>query len=799
MTHNYNISINPVVRAAASLIALLAASASLAEGPVLEEVIVTAQQRSQSVQDIPVSASALMGEGLQKQGISRMEEMTGTVPNLTINKGAFTNVINIRGVASGLNQGFEQSVGMFVDGIYMGRGQQMRIPFMDLERVEILRGAQSVLFGKNTIAGAISMHSTRPGDDFEGRLDASYDPEYGTHSAEVGVSVPLGDSLGLRLAYRRGGSDGYMDNLVDDTNTPWSEEESARLGLQWDISENLQVYLKYQQSTFDTKGRNWEVVLSPSDEALAIYGEDDRDYRHSISNNTGPLVGTDFAFEFSDNNSRNAALQIDYAVDAGTWTLISGYSAYDYHEMHDADWSPQAWIAGDEREDFAQYSQEIRFVSAVGERFDYILGAYAQTSDLEYDEIMAVPYFGEVDVASSLAATDLGLPPGTLLFSNASSQVTGYDRRADTASAFGQVSWRMTEALQLTVGARYVYSETEASHNLFVADLFGNAEYQPEGVDIGGGIGLGPRGADVTLVVWDMIGVEPHRFDKEMREAEDITAGANLQYTWSDDVMSYIRYDKGIKDGGFDPRSVSADPEDFEFQEEMAETVELGVKTTLAGGAAELNVAAFYSQMEDRQVSVFNGGLAFEVSNAGEAESHGVEIDGRWLLTERLMATAALGYIDFEWVKYTRAGCAPSFKGSDKDNGDGTCDLSGETTFGTPELTGFLALDHYFMLSDGIKFASRLSLKYRDDAFVNPGLDPLLVQEAYTLVDLRLALQDIDDDWELALLATNVTDENTMQAGTVIPLSEDTAGGIGAYVATINPPRAISVQGRLRF
>lgn len=166
-------------------LAVLAATTSVAsfnasaETFALEEIVVTAQKREESLMDVPISVNAVSGEKMAEAGITELEGMTAYVPNLTMNQTGIGTVIAIRGISSGINQGFEQSVGQYVDGVYYGRAQLARAPFMDLDRVEVLRGPQSILFGKNSIAGAISMHTARPSEEFEGSITALYEPDHG--------------------------------------------------------------------------------------------------------------------------------------------------------------------------------------------------------------------------------------------------------------------------------------------------------------------------------------------------------------------------------------------------------------------------------------------------------------------------------------------------------------------------------------------------------------------------------------------------------------------------------------------
>tara|TARA_R100000005_G_scaffold94720_1_gene73619 strand:- start:9600 stop:10319 length:720 start_codon:yes stop_codon:yes gene_type:complete len=205
-----------------------ACAANAASAQMLEEVVVTAQKRSQSLQDVPISINAVSGEKLKEAGITRIADLQVYVPNLTMSEAAIGSNIYIRGVGSQVNQGFEQSVGTYVDGIYFGRPRQLRAPFFDLERVEVLRGPQSILFGKNSIAGALNLVSAKPTDEFEGSVSALLEPDHGELETSLVLSGPLSDTLSGRLALRYREMDGFIDNVAKGIDEMETEETVVR-------------------------------------------------------------------------------------------------------------------------------------------------------------------------------------------------------------------------------------------------------------------------------------------------------------------------------------------------------------------------------------------------------------------------------------------------------------------------------------------------------------------------------------------------------------------------------------------
>ena len=190
----------------------MSAALEVAAQPMLEEVIVTATKRAESMQDVPIAISMMSGEKISEQNIQSLDDLAIFMPNVHIAEGGAGDQLFIRGVGSGINYGFEQSVGTFTDGVYFGRGQASRSTFLDVERVEVLKGPQSTLFGKNTVAGAINITTRRPSDEFEGIIEGTMEPEFDGWSTTLTLSGPLTDTLGARVILKREESDGYMDN-----------------------------------------------------------------------------------------------------------------------------------------------------------------------------------------------------------------------------------------------------------------------------------------------------------------------------------------------------------------------------------------------------------------------------------------------------------------------------------------------------------------------------------------------------------------------------------------------------------
>ena len=286
-------------------------------------------------------------------------------------------------------------------------------------------------------------------------------------------------------------------------------------------------------------------------------------------------------------------------------------------------------------------------------------------------------------------------------------------------------------------------------------------------------------------------------------DTHSFTPTVILEWDATDNTMLYANYSRGYKAGGFDGQGALGDPDLFEFVEETVDSVEIGFKSRLAGGAAELNGAFFYVQYEDLQVSVFDGLVGFIVDNAAEAETMGVELDGRWMVTEGLTLSGSAGYLDFEFKEWPEAQCSAGLILAGNTNPDGkTCDYSGRENIFTPEFSASLSADYVLPLSNSLDLRATLDLNYKDSQYVEPTLDDLVKEDSLTQVNARIALEA--GQWTLALVGKNLTDKDSYSFITETPLSASSSksvlgAGYASYTGYQEPPRTIAVQAVYRF
>jgi iron complex outermembrane recepter protein len=789
-----------------------------ADDLMLEEIVVTAQKREQSLQDVPISVSAVDGEKMAEAGINNLADLSAYVPNFQQANSPLGQVLSIRGISSGINQGFEQSVVQYVDDIAMGRGPMARMPFMDLERVEILRGPQNVLFGKNSVGGAISITTAKPTEDFEGSVQVEHENKYGRNEIQTMVSGPLSETVGARLAIRAVEEDGYFDNTSNGDDEQQKEELTARLTLDWTPTDTFNASLKLEHSSFDFEGRGEEVIAGYDSVSPLFTGMSYGEIGEYLTAATGQDIGYEDGTqnrkrqtnndEYSDNETNQVILTMNWDYDAFTITSVTGYVDYKLDEDTDLDLSGLESIRAAQQEKFDQISQEIRFTSPGGETVDWIAGAYYQTWDLEYSQQNVID---DENLTSALSDVGLGLlapsagvtgfnPAASLLTNygvgaafldatasgrqlyslkeiNNTSNIRDYSGDSDTYSVFGQATWNVSEEFRLTLGARYTLEEKDAERSLTIYDTSGG--------------GLTPAGLETQLVMSGVFGVENHAVEDD-RSEESVTGTIIAEWDTSEDLMLYASVSNGFKAGGFDARAGRAD--DFEYEDETVINYEIGTKAELLGGRAQLNAAIFYTDYKDLQVSQFDGTVGFVVGNAAAARSQGIELDGRIMLTEELLLIGSMAYLDYEFKEYEGAACPPK---TTLDTGAVTCDLSGEPNTFAPELSASITLDYITPLSDAFNLHVTMDTSYRSEQYVEATLEPLMEQDSEVNVNARIALEA--DNWILALVGKNLTDNDDIGYSSATPISGSALLQAPTYSGYQVNPRTVAIQAKYNF
>ena len=742
---------------------------------VLEEVMVTATKRSESIQDVPISVAAVSGDMIQDLGIMDMEQLSLLIPNFEINSASILPNLYVRGLGSGASHSIEQSVGRFIDEVYIGRAAINLHGFMDLASVEVLRGPQSTLFGKNTVAGALIMNTAKPTSEFESGFTAStstYETTGGNNEVEGYVSGPLTENLAARLAARYRNADGFYENRLAGPGGPNRDESMVRLSFAWTPTDQTRVDLKLEHAEFDEKGADtgeWGGLGGPPLFVYQLHSPEftpeldwviDVDCSDVIANRDTTGDGqADTAFNTGsfcpsrDQQSQNITLRVEQDFAGGTFTSISAFQEYDYqHRFVGLDMGLASGFRAKRNEDYEGFTQEFRFASTPSDGLDYIVGLYYEDSELsrfQNSSINLVTVFFD--------------PTGAFI-----DRYEPWSQDTQTFAGFGQVKWQFSEDLALILGGRYANEDKDFEFERYFAEYQTNNRLNIPG---------GPGGPPVVAA--------------DSRSESKFTGAVTLQWDYSDNTMLYANFSQGHKTGGFSDR-IDGPGADFEFDEENVDSFEIGAKTTLLDGALALNLALYHMDIEGLQLSTQIPGEipAFAVSNAADSTSRGIEFDSTWAVNSVWTLGANFAYTDAEYDSFPGAECFPGTPVA-PDPATGTCDLAGLPLIFAPELKAALFAD--FSIDNAIGgwgVGGRLDISYSDEFFTDISYEENVRTESFTLYNAVLRLISPSELFTVSLIGKNLTNEE--YCAWCIPSGPN-------ILAAMNPPREIALQLRARF
>ncbi|MAD17762.1 MAG: ligand-gated channel protein [Alteromonadaceae bacterium] len=748
----------------------------------LERIVVTSQKRMQSLQDIPTSIQAFSGEELAKNNIANLLDMSESLPNVHITETSSSKRVFVRGIGSGTNAGFEQSVAMYKDGIYLGRGHQAKFPFLDMERIELVKGPQAVMFGKNATAGALNMSSNPASSIFEGNVKVEIGSDNERRYSAV-VNVPITDDLAVRIAAFDESRDGFLYNQVREQDEASSDSHGVRLTADWQVSDAVKAQFKWEHGNFSTSGSRYQYIIdTPSrDEQIAsdptnpgnvgyrsflLSDTSGLDYTSAVSGDQHP-GGLD---EGNDTSTDNAVLNITYDVNDYEFTSISTYSQYDWDALFDADYSEVSLIRQEYIENYQQFTQEFRVASPTNQTIEYVAGVFYMSSELEHPN--------DVLLGASLLIPEL---PSTSL-----GTLAQFEQEQESYSAFTSATWNMDTNWKANLGLRYQHETKDVTSEQSVYALFEDGT--PEAVQQF-------ANAAAPAISRSLSGAGVHNLATDRSESH-LSPSISLQYFGFTDTMLFANAGIGYKAGGFDGSGLNAsqgteiDPESgFEFEDEKATNYELGIKSEPIKNQLEVNATLFYTKYENLQVSEFNGN-AFVVKNAAETAVKGVEVDARWVIADNWDLTANIALLDFEYQAYD--GAAPTVRQSEL-LGQATQSLTGKTGAFAPDYSGNIALNYEANVFSGYTLSANLALNFTDEFFLEQDLDPLAHQNAYEKINLRIGLLDADDKWSLSLLVNNLTDKSTFSQANDVPVLSY------AHRFLVERPRSVLLQAAFFF
>src|ERR1700722_6099268 len=557
----------------------------------LEEIVVTAQKRSEDLQSVPESVQVISGSQLEEQNQGSLIDLTRTLPSVHISTDAKSNTLFLRGIGSGTgNPGFDQAVAMFADDIYQGRSRMSASTFLDLERIEILKGPQSTFFGNNAIAGALNLVSTKPGDAFDGYMRA-LGGMFEQYALEGAAGGPITDTLQARFAATANGNErGWLTDLTSGDHVPRIHNLAGRLTLVYKPTEALDATLKLEGSHHKTEGAS---VDEPNQWVNCPHPQFPSSFGAPIGGGCAAAIALGVPVGLEKNevsllpgeqnqlSNDEAVLTLNYRRWNHTFTSVTGYSYYDFSLDQNESGLPIPFEQVEWLEHYHQFSQELRVASPTGEPIEYLAGAYFQTDRLSYDQTNTIPFVNPAFQQNPVLASYLPL-----------ADHQGIQQTEHIYSVFGSLTWNATDRLKLTAGLRG--SQVDKEYTAHV--LFGT------GTRLYGGFVGAPL--PVQQYIGSLFGDAQGYSPDLSQSSHALMPSARVQYQFSPDVMGYFRYDRGFLSGGFTGADVFHFGNVNQFGPEYVNAFEVGLKSKWLDDTVLLNVDVFRADYTDLQVSI---------------------------------------------------------------------------------------------------------------------------------------------------------------------------------------------------
>ncbi|KAA1192498.1 TonB-dependent receptor [Pseudohalioglobus sediminis] len=756
-----------------ALASALSLAAPAAAQDVLEEVIVTAQKRSENMLDIPVAMNALSGVKVDEEFITGVESLTRLAPSLTI----LDDDISIRGIGTG---GFalqvEPTVAFSIDGVVLARTSQAFINLIDVERIEVLRGPQGTLFGKNSSAGLVQIITRRPSREAlegEAELQLIEDDQYIFRGA---LSGPLTDSTAAGLSVYYEDNDGFTPNPSVSGKNNGEETYTVRGKIDSDLTDNINLLVTGYVRESDKTGPDlqWRSISEPALQdivsGLGVTADDE--------NETSTSDGQGFE------NTDEWSLQAELNWDVGDFTLtsLSAYMEWEIETRDDVDEQPTPIretrfyyftpspfgnvgpVNFQQRvgQTIDQFSQELRLTSPAGEKLEYIVGAYFQTYELD-DSVRR-----DFDLCT-LPGLILGFPPGppspslvpgqacvdptfSIISLTDASRLVGFpdvngqpaltvaevvrNVKGDNYAVFGQGTYRFTDALALTAGMRYQYDETDLDFEVTIPNIVP-------------GWGFGPA---ATL--------------SDSVSGDGASGKLALQYDVTDDTMVYGSYARGYKGptGVFEGGAIA------DIDAETSDNFEVGLRTAILDNRGFVALTGFWSDYENFQEEQFSAvEQTFILSNVGEVRSRGVELETRANIGEHWVFDAAVSYVDATIEDYPGGPCyvpVTSDPGCVFTPGPGgtvstTKDLAGGDMPNSPDWKYYVSGRYQRDLGgSNLRVFGQLSYAWQDEVNYSISQNPLTVQDDYGILNGNIGFGSQDGTYQVTLFARNLLDED---------------------------------------
>ncbi|WP_256930752.1 TonB-dependent receptor [Pseudomonas sp. ABC1] len=749
----------------------------------LEPVNVSARHRAEASEDVPVSMTVLDGEQLEQAGLYGLREIQQKAPGLVVSgHGPRHAGYGLRGFgATAFNDGLDSSVGIFVDGVYLGRQGMAFSDLLDVERIEVLRGPQGTLFGKNSSAGALNITTRQPTFHDEVEAEASFG-SYGERRYRATLSGALFDDvLAGRFSFVDRTRDGTVDNRNNGSSINTIDSQAMRGQLLWTPNEYLSARLIAEVGRDDSVSAVLASHYSEQSDARAVA--------------MGYQMPTAAPFERNawDNqplkarSDQNAlSLQLDWQIaDYLGLTSITAYRDWALRDARDADGMDLSIAYLDTALDQRQFSQELRLSGALGSNLDYVAGLYYLQQTLEREHVVE---FGEdagawfvadqLDELRNQLGLNLTHPrqiPSFLL--GGTRQTLSGEQKSDSRAVFSHVTWRPRERLELTAGLRYTYERKrgwvarEASGEVPLSSL-------PPTLQAGGEL-------------LRQLALGDYYYRRDSVGEGDISSLLGASYRFNDQVLGYANWSRGHKAGGINFDVVGPQTR-ATFDAEQATSVEVGLKTRFWQQRASLDLALYQTDVDDYQAltlsqpeHVWQPPLRNNLLNVGKARLRGVELDSQWRLHSRLDMRLGVAWSDARYRSFDNAPCGPGTAPS-------LCDYSGKRLYNAPEWNATAGLDYRHPLGLGLEGFAGLDQSLRSGYYGTLEGGKGSWQPGYGLTNLRMGLRASDHGWEVEFWVRNLFDRDYVTAVYATL-------GLGDYAVTPGDPRTLGMTMRVRL
>jgi len=812
----------------------------------IEEIIVTATKRERNMQDIPVAVSAVTGDMMQERNIKDMRDLAASVPTLRSNQSqnSTTASFGIRGIGtSSQNFGLESSVGIYIDGVYRSRQSSIINNLADIETVEVLRGPQGTLFGKNTPSGALNIRTVAPDTDGANAYVDVNLGDLGLVNINGATNFSFSDNMAFRLTGFYGKRDGYVDQIdrageVSKDVLNDRDRFGGRLQMAWDITDRLDLRVIADYSEID------EVCCAALTRFNNFVG-------------FGGVLGTDSftvgalllpvatADQFDDNVMTVGSLprstnkdggisaEFNYDMDNMTFTSITAYRQFDSTDTIDADFSTGDYLLDTNIADQKSFSQELRLSGDIGDSGSWVLGGYYFTQELNNTSTLDTgletePFFAADPTLSALRAgiDGLSIATGGAYPLTAEAFPVGAfatdDMRQDHESyaVFGQVDFPLGERFLLTAGARYT-KEKKDMDGFFTNNPMGPPLDTVAIVTTLTGIGIwaadpaAPGALDPTdpanvpgvlaafgptyipsWGLWTQPSLAPQADLVETIDDDQVTGTIKLSWFMTDAIMAYASYGTGYKSGGTNTDRI--DPVfDQVFDAETSKAAEIGVKMDFE--KARLNLAFHNTQIEDLQTNAFSGN-GFNLQNAGNADTYGAEVDFLWVPVDSFRVETSYAYNVAEFEDFENGTCwvATPFQSGVSDPGQTNpllpiCNRTGDRVSSNPEHNLFASATKDFRLGSSTTMYLRAEVNYISDTMTDGNNDPLKLRPSFTFINARAGVVFENLNTEIALWGRNLSDERFYETVFDVPVQ---GGKLNAYP---HEPATYGVQIRANF